>query len=113
MEKKIAYVGIDYHLNSLSIAVLIDGQKKLYDTIRLKNVDKIISKYMKKLSRDFQIKACYEASTNGYAFQRKMTHWGYRCDVISPSLIPKKAGDRRKMTSGMPGISPKILLPGC
>jgi hypothetical protein len=50
MEKKIAYVGIDYHLNSLAIAVLIDGQKKLYDTIWLKNVDKIISKYMKKLS---------------------------------------------------------------
>ena len=96
MEKKIAYVGIDYHLNSLSIAVLIDGQKKLYDTIRLKNVDKIISKYMKKLSRDFQIKACYEASTNGYAFQRKMTQWGYSCDVIAPSLIPKKAGNRRK-----------------
>ena len=96
MEKKIAYVGIDYHLNSLSIAVLIDGQKKLYDTIRLKNVDKIISKYMKKLSRDFEIRACYEASTNGYAFQRKMTNWGYPCDVIAPSLIPKKAGDRRK-----------------
>jgi len=96
MEKKIAYVGIDYHLNSLSIAVMIDGQKKLHDTIRLKNVDKIISKYMKKLSRDFEIRACYEASTNGYAFQRKMTNWGYRCDVIAPSLIPKKAGDRRK-----------------
>ena len=29
MEKKIAYVGIDYHLNSLSIAVMVEGKKDL------------------------------------------------------------------------------------
>ncbi len=27
--KKIAYVGTDYHLNSLSIAVMLEGKKKL------------------------------------------------------------------------------------
>ncbi len=94
--KKIAYVGIDYHTNSLSIAIMIEGQKKIYEMIRLKNDDKIIRKYLKKLSCNFEIKSCYEASTSGYAFQRKMTSWGYHCDVIAPSLIPKKAGDRRK-----------------
>jgi len=94
--KKIAYVGIDYHSNSLSIAVIIEGQKKIHEMIRLKNEDKVIRKYMKKLSGDFEIKSCYEASCNGYAFQRKMAAWGYHCDVIAPSLIPKKAGNRRK-----------------
>ena len=94
--KKIAYVGIDYHSNSLSIAVIIEGQKKIHEMIRLKNEDKVIRKYMKKLSCDFEIKSCYEASCNGYAFQRKMTSWGYHCDVIAPSLIPKKAGNHRK-----------------
>ncbi|MBW2108098.1 MAG: hypothetical protein JRI36_05455 [Deltaproteobacteria bacterium] len=29
MEKKIAYVGIDYHLNSLSIAVMVEGEMEL------------------------------------------------------------------------------------
>ena len=94
--KKIAYVGIDYHINSLTIAVVIEGQKDFHDTIRIKNLDKTITKYMKKLSQDYDIRACYEASSNGYAFQRKMTGWGYHCDVIAPSLIPKKAGNRRK-----------------
>ena len=93
---KIAYVGIDYHVNSLSLAVVIEGERKLHDTIRLKNDDKVILRYMKRLSRHYAIKACYEASTNGYAFQRKMNRWGYHCDVIAPSLIPKKKGDRRK-----------------
>jgi transposase len=94
--KKIAYVGIDYHLNSLSIAVMVEGERDLHETIRLKNEDKVILKYMKKLSKEFEIKACYEASSSGYAFQRKMAAWGYECDVIAPSLIPRKRGNRRK-----------------
>ena len=28
--KKIAYVGVDYHLHSLSIAVMLEGEKKFY-----------------------------------------------------------------------------------
>jgi transposase len=94
--KKIAYVGVDYHLHSLSIAVMLEDEKGFYDLIRLKNDDKVIFKYMKKLSDKFEIKACYEASCNGYTFQRKMASWGYPCDVIAPSLVPKKSGDRRK-----------------
>ena len=34
MEKKIAYVGIDYHLNSLSIAVMVEGEKNLSQIMR-------------------------------------------------------------------------------
>lgn len=94
--KKIAYVGIDYHINVLSIAVIVKGQKELHETIRLKNDNKIIARYMKKLSKKFQIKACCEASSSGYSFQRKMASWGFHCDVIAPSLIPKKPGNRRK-----------------
>lgn len=94
--KEIANLGIDYHLHDLSISVIIGGGKEIYDNIRLKNDDKVILKYMKKLSRHFEIRACYEASCNGYSFQRKMISRGYHCDVIAPSLIPKKRGERRK-----------------
>ena len=94
--KKIAYVGIDYHMNSLTIAVMIEGEKEIHQTIRLANKDKLILKFLKKLSRDYELKSCYEASSSGYAFQRKMKTWGYDCDVIAPSLIPRKAGNRRK-----------------
>ena len=56
--KKIAYVGIDYHLNSLSIAVVVKGKNEPFDMVRLKNDDKMIRKYMTKLSERFEIKAC-------------------------------------------------------
>jgi transposase len=94
--KKIAYVGIDYHLNSLSVAVIIEGQKDFLETIHLKNVNKVIAKYLKRLSDQFDLRVCYEASSSGYTFQRKVTSWGYHCDVIAPSLVPKKPGNRRK-----------------
>jgi transposase len=94
--KRIAYVGIDYHLNSLSVAVIVKGKKQPFEMIRLKNDDKVIRKYMSKLAGTFEIRACYEASSSGYSFQRKMAAWGYDCAVIAPSLIPRKPGDRRK-----------------
>ena len=94
--KKIAYVGIDYHKNSLTIAVRIEGDTEIHETVRLKNEDKLIKRFMKKLSKEFYVKACYEASSSGYHFQRKMESWGYHCEVIAPSSLPKKRGDRRK-----------------
>ena len=94
--KQLAYIGIDYHMNTISVAVIIKGQNDFFDTIHMKNNDKTILKYFKKLSKKFEIQACYEASCNGYSFQRKMNNWGFHCDVIAPSLIPKKPGDKRK-----------------
>ena len=94
--RRIAYVGVDYHINTLSIAVLIEGEKDFLNDILFKNDDKMVRKYLKKLSEDYELRVCYEASGSGYVFQRKLRTWGYHCDVIAPSLIPKKPGDRRK-----------------
>ena len=94
--KKIAYVGIDYHKNSLTLAVRPQDKKEIDETLRLRNEDKIIRKFMKKVSKRFDIRACYEASCSGYYFQRKMQSWGYHCDIIAPSSLPKRRGDRRK-----------------
>ena len=47
-------------------------------------------------AKDGALRACYEASGAGYVLQRAMKEWGYHCDVIAPSLIPKRAGVHRK-----------------
>mgnify|MGYP000615944097 CR=1 FL=1 len=39
---------------------------------------------------------CYEAGPFGYELYRRLTRWGHRCDVIAPSLIPTRPGDRVK-----------------
>lgn len=96
MGTKIAYVGVDYHLNSLSTGVMVEGEREILETMQLPNDDKLILRYFKKLSEKYTVRICYEASGSGYAFQRKVNSWGYHCDVIAPSLIPKKRGNRRK-----------------
>ena len=94
--KPIAHVGVDYHTQSVTIAVYRADEKAFHETIRLANTDSSIKKHMKRLSEQFELRICYEASGSGYAFARKMHALGYHCEVIAPSLIPKKAGDRRK-----------------
>jgi hypothetical protein len=45
VEKKVAYIGIDYHSETLSLSVIVDGKKDFFDSITMKNNDKIILKY--------------------------------------------------------------------
>jgi transposase len=94
--KRVAYVGVDYHVNSVSVGVLIEGASDFLDCIHIRNDDKMIRKYLIKLSKDYELRVCYEACSSGYVFQRKVNGWGWHCDVIAPSLIPRKLGDRRK-----------------
>ena len=73
--KKIPYIEIDYHKNTLTIAVRIQDNKEIHKNVRIRNEDKIIRNYLKRLSREYTIRACYEASCSGYYFQRKMKSW--------------------------------------
>jgi transposase len=42
------------------------------------------------------LKACYEAGPTGYVLYWQLTALGVPCQVIAPSLVPVKAGDRVK-----------------
>lgn len=39
---------------------------------------------------------CYEAGPTGYGLCRLIESLGHRCQVVAPSLIPRRAGDRVK-----------------
>jgi len=66
--KKIAYVGIDYHLHSLSIAVMVKGKREPLDMVRLNNDDKMIRKYMSKLSENLKSKPATKLQATGTVF---------------------------------------------
>jgi hypothetical protein len=42
------------------------------------------------------VRVCYEAGPTGYALYWQLTKLGVQCEVIAPSLVPTKAGDRVK-----------------
>jgi transposase len=49
-----------------------------------------------KLGPPEQLRMCYEAGPTGYVVNWQLSALGVTCDVIAPTLVPTKAGDRVK-----------------
>jgi len=49
-----------------------------------------------KLGKPSQLRVCCEAGPCGYALYRQLTEVGVRCDVVAPTLVSVKSGDRVK-----------------
>ncbi len=96
MSKSTLFVGMDVHQDSVVIAVLPEGAAECEEPRTFPNDIAKLKKFFAKLSKRSDVRACYEASGCGYVLQRALTKWGVACEVIAPSLIPKRSGDRRK-----------------
>jgi len=57
---------------------------------------KRLLKALGKLGKPEQVHVVYEAGPTGYGLQRALVTKGYVCEVIAPSQIPKRAGERIK-----------------
>lgn len=90
------YLGMDVHKDSITIAVLPASAKTPTRMDRLPNDLPKLKKWIERVAREGEIHACYEASGAGYVLHRALAVWGYTCDVIAPSLIPKRSGVHRK-----------------
>jgi transposase len=89
------YVGLDVHAESITAAILY-GDSPDVEVIKLSSDLMQIRRLFRRLSEKGPVRACYEASGAGFVLQRVLTKDGFHCDVIAPSLIPRKPGDRRK-----------------
>lgn len=92
----IIYLGMDVHKESITIAVLPAGEKAPTRLDRLPNDLPKLKKWLDRVARDGELRICYEASGAGYVLHRAIREWGYACEVIAPSLIPKRPGVQRK-----------------
>jgi transposase len=92
---KIRFVGLDVHADTIAVAVAEpNGEIRSIGIIpnRLESIRKMIGK----LGPASQLKACYEAGPTGYVLYWQLTQLGVACQVIAPTLVPSKAGDRVK-----------------
>lgn len=98
MEGSITWVGIDAHKRTLVIAVLHPGKPRP-EELEVDNDERSIRKLVRRLEKNApgEIRVCYEAGTCGYALQRRLEAAGrVVCEVVAPSLIPRKPGERIK-----------------
>ena len=95
MSKKI-YVGMDVHKDSVMMAVLPEGASEPTVVKRLPNEERKLKRFLDRLGREAEVYACYEASGAGYVLERALRGWGHGCEIVAPSLIPQRPGERRK-----------------
>ncbi|HXV91106.1 MAG TPA: IS110 family transposase [Gemmatimonadales bacterium] len=95
MPKTMRHVGLDVHAETIAVAVAEeDGSVREVGVIR--NRPEAVRKLVTKLGPAPQLRVCYEAGPTGYPLYWQLTALGVHCDVIAPSLVPTKAGDRVK-----------------
>jgi transposase len=95
MKEKVRFLGMDVHAETIAVAIAEpDGEVRSLGTIA--NRAESIRKLVTKLGPVDQLKACYEAGPTGYVLYWQLAELGVACEVIAPTLVPMKAGDRVK-----------------
>jgi transposase len=97
MNQTVHYLGLDVHKETIavSIAPANTTEVRRYGVIggSLDAVDKLV----KKLSQPgVELRVVYEAGPCGFVLCRHLRSRGIHCDLVAPSLIPKKASDKVK-----------------
>ena len=93
------YVGLDVHKETIAVAIARPGREEPEYRGEIAHTRKAVEKLVERLSKEFGAALmlfCYEAGPCGYGLHRQILGLGHDCEVVAPSLIPKKAGERIK-----------------
>jgi transposase len=94
-----AFIGLDVHKETIAVVVALPGRDGPQYRGEIKHEPKALKRWLKRLNDEFGgalLLFCYEAGPCGYGLYRQLTEAGHDCQVVAPSLIPKKPGERIK-----------------
>jgi transposase len=89
------WVALDVHKFSI-VAATLPAAGGRAEVVRIETTEKAIRRFIDRLGGPVGLAVCYEAGPGGFALWRLLTGLGVACDVVAPSLVPVRAGDRVK-----------------
>ena len=95
---RLVFVAFDSAKEKHAVAIADDGRDGEVRYVgEIANSPDTIKKLVRRLSRQYeQLHFCYEAGPTGYGLHRQLSDLGHVCDVVAPSMIPRRSGDRVK-----------------
>lgn len=99
MDQDTLYVGLDTDKRHIDIAVAeTEPPREVRYIGRIANDPSSLRRALRKLQRPgVRLAVCYEAGPCGYGIYRRLSELpGVDCQVVAPSLIPRRPGDRVK-----------------
>src|SRR5579864_8259130 len=91
----VRFLGLDVHAETIAVAVA-EPRGEVRSLGTMPNRPESLRKLVKKLGPAEDLRVCYEAGPTGYVIYWQLTALGVRCEVVAPTLVPTKAGDRVK-----------------
>jgi transposase len=92
---KVRFVGLDVHAETIAVAVA-EPHGEVRSLGLIPNQPESIRRLVRKLAPVEELRFCYEAGPTGYVLYWQLTALGAKCEVVAPSLVPVKPGDRVK-----------------
>lgn len=95
--KKVRFIGLDVHAETITVAVAESGRTgEVRHLGTIPNRSDTVKKMIKKLGSAGELRICYEAGPTGYILYWQLMELGVKCEVVAPTLIPVKTSDRVK-----------------
>ena len=89
------WVALDVHKHSI-VAAIVPPSGGVAQVQRIDNTERAIGRLIGRLGGPEGLAVAYEAGPCGYDLLRVLGRFGVACDVIAPSLVPVRPGDRVK-----------------
>jgi transposase len=93
--KDIRHVGLDVDSEKVVVAVA-ESAGEVRSLGAVPYTEESIRRLVRRLGPSNRLRMCYEAGPHGYALYWQLTRLGVHCDVIAPTLVPVRSGDRVK-----------------
>jgi len=93
--KNVRFIGLDVHAETIAVAVAEPGGE-VRSLGSIPNRAESVRRLVGKLGKPERLRVCYEAGPTGYVLYWQLSELGVHCDVVAPTLVPVKAGDRVK-----------------